>query len=423
MRVSHRALLLGAFGVALSGASRPAFAGDWPVARHDAARTGASPGACPIEKPLVAWRAFMGGRPTSRTSRFGLGNPEMLVAAVGGRFVAKSAVTQATLWKSEILGVGAVDDIADLDGDGAPEVVARTETRVYVLDGQTGVVRFASPEGPFRTPAAARVVDLDGDGLFDLYIDECTACAKPGDMAAGAYSFAAGLASPKALFLRPANVGPPPVHVGTDGIVDLDGDGLPEIVLTSNAEITVIRGNDGSLVATLALPNAKGKPFAQARALEAELDGLPGKELVLVSLDGQISGEAGPAGVTAYRLDPKTGANALLYRHVAADYGDTMVDLADVVADLDGDGIDEVVFSYRSAASASYTTEILRGAAGSVAATLAGARFEGAADLDGKMGAELVLAAPDGLSVHHFDPAGLSLARRSHFRRARLCDE
>jgi len=415
MRCSPRAALLGALVVFGSlGAGSDASADTWPVARHDAARTGASSGFVPVVEPWVTWRAYMGGRPTGRVVSFGLGAPSVFVAATGGRFIGKHAITQATLWKSDLLGPGEVAALADLDGDGASEVVVKTATRAHVLDGATGSTLWSSPDPEFRAPAGVRVTDLDGDGLPDVFVDECTSCATPGTMTAGAFSFANGFASPNVLWMRPANALPAPSHTGTDAIVDLDGDGLPEVVLSSAAEILVVRGDDGSPIVTLGLPGSDGKPFSQSYAIAAELDGLPGEELVIVQPNGQVGAKVGPPGITAYRVDPQAKTSALLFHREASGYDAQMVALSDVAHDLDGDGISEIVFSHRASASDPFTTEILAGATGATVATFLGARFEGAADLGGAPGAELVIATAEGLSVVHLAQGKLWLDSGPH---------
>ncbi|MBK9263004.1 MAG: PQQ-binding-like beta-propeller repeat protein [Polyangiaceae bacterium] len=393
-------LVAAAVGIVDASVAR---ADTWPITRHDAARTGASAGTVPVDQPFVTWRAYMGGRPVAQTVQFGIGDQSTMVAAVGGRFIVKNAMTQATLWKSDMLGVGAVEAIADLDGDDNLEVIVRAETRAHVLDGKTGALLWSSAPDAFRTPAAVRVVDLDGNGLPDVYVDECTTCAKQGTMSAGAYSFASGFAAPKTLWERALNASPSPVNSGSDAIVDLDEDGLAEVVLTSSDKVLVVRGSDGSPIATLALPSQDKNPFPHARVLAAEIDGLPGKELVIVQPSGQVATSAGPAGITVFRLNPKTGTNTLLYRRVADGYDESMVAQVDVVSDLDGNGIDEVIFSHRNASNGVFTTEILSGPSGTSVTTLTGARFEGAANLDGLPGAEVVLASQNGLSIHKLD--------------------
>lgn len=374
----------------------------WPIARHDAERTGASLAHVPIERPYVTWRAYMGGRPRAQTLQFGFQDESSLVAAVGGRFLLKNAMTQAEVWQSDMLGVGDVEALADLDGDEILEIIVRTETRAHVLNANTGAVLWSSAPDSFRTPSSVRVVDLDGNGLPDVYVDECTTCAKKGTMSAGAYSFARGFGQPTTLWERPTASLPAPVNSGSDAIVDLDDDGLPEVVLASGDQILVIRGSNGTTITTLALPTAETNPFPHARAIAAQIDGQPGKELVIVQTSGQVATSGGPTGITVFRLDPRTGTNSLLYRRVASTYDETMVARADIVADIDGNGTAEVIFSHRGASNPQFVTEILSGAAGTPIATFDGARFEGAANLDDKVGAEIVLATENGLSIHQF---------------------
>lgn len=385
-----------------------AHAETWPIARHDASRTGASSATSPIENPYITWRAFMGGRPNATTVQFGIQDQSTLVAAVGGRFLVKNALTQNTAWKSDMLGIGAVEAIEDLDGDKNLEIIVRTETSAHVLDGKTGAVLWSSAPDSFRTPAAIRVVDLDGDAHPDVYIDECTTCAKQGTMSAGAYSFANGFAQPKTLWERAKTATPAPVNSGSDAIVDLDDDGFPEVVLSSGDKILVVRGMDGGLIATLSLPTSDKNPFPHARAIAAQIDGLPGKELVILQPTGQVATSGGPTGVTVFRLDPQTGINSLLYRRVAGGYDESMVTQADVVSDLDGDGLSEVIFSHRGASTLNFTTEILSGVSGQPIVTLNGARFEGAANLDEDPGDEVILATQNGLSVHKFTAGQLT---------------
>lgn len=405
MRSLGHAFVLGL--VAASIHVSDARAETWPIGRHDAARTGASSATSPIENPYITWRAYMGGRPNASTVQFGIHDQSTLVAAVGGRFMVKNAMTQSTAWKSDMLGIGAVEAIEDLDGDKDPEIIVRTETSAHVLNGKTGAVLWSSAPNSFRTPAAIRVVDLDGDKLPDVYVDECTSCAKQGTMSAGAYSFANGFAQPITLWERPKSATPAPVNSGSDAIVDLDEDGFPEVVLSSGDKILVVRGSDGGTIATLSLPTPDKNPFPHARAIAAQIDGFTGKELVILQSTGQVATSGGPTGVTVFRLDPKTGINSLLYRRVAGGYDESMVTQADVVSDLDGDGLSEVIFSHRGASNPNFTTEILSGVSGQPIVTLNGARFEGAANLDDDAGDELILATQNGLSIHKFNAGQL----------------
>src|SRR5689334_5195017 len=85
MRSLGHAFVLGL--VAASMHAGEARADTWPIGRHDAARTGASPAVVPIKEPIVTWQAFMGGRPTALTVQFGIQDQTTMAAAVGGRFI------------------------------------------------------------------------------------------------------------------------------------------------------------------------------------------------------------------------------------------------------------------------------------------------------------------------------------------------
>lgn len=404
-----RAAFCALFGVGALAIARPSAADTWGLPRHDRGRTGASTGSLRMLDPTVKWRAYMGGRHLDSSVRFGLADRSTVFAAVGGRLLAKNVITQATLWSSELLGNGRVIDVADLDGDGRNEVVFATQEHAYILDISTGATRWTSPSDLFLTIAAVRVVDIDGDGLKDVYLDECAGCSKAGLAYAGAYSWGSGGASPTTLWVLPIAGTPPLVNSGSDGILDLDQDGVAEIALSADKEVLLLRGDSGTLIATLGTPDISGHPFGHANAVGAELDGAkPGLELLMIQTAGSVATEMGPPGFTAYHVNPRTGAWSLLWRATASNYDDELVTLADTVVDVDGDGESEVVLSFRAGAdSTSWTTRLLNGATGAVIDELAGARFEGAADLDGVAGAELVLATSAGLGVYRLRSGAL----------------
>ncbi len=406
MRSRHSAALV----VALLGlifASRSEASDTWPVARHDASRTGASLGSFPAGAPVTLWRGYMGGRHADATARFGLSDPGLVVASTGGRFIAKHVVTQAVAWQSELLGTGKVADLADVDGDGQVEVVAFTDERAYLLSRASGNVLWASPAGAFGRVGAVRVVDMNGDSVRDVYIDDASG-AKAGAFSAAAYSFSAGVGAPVELWSRPLNAAPPAVNAGTDSIVDLDGDGVPEVALASFDEMLIVRGDTGAPIASLTLPSSAGHPFSQAEAIAADLDNLPGKELLVVQPNGQVSGSHGPPALMAFKVNPAASQATHLWTKSSGSFEGEIVRSADIVADIDGDGVDEVVASYRSPLTGGiWITEVLAGATGNSLHSLPGARFEGAADLNGAPGAEIVVAGPSGLSVHTAESGAL----------------
>jgi outer membrane protein assembly factor BamB len=342
----------------------------------------------------------MGGAPRDPTARFGLASAEVVVASSGGRFLAKNVVTQAAMWKSDLFGQGTVADIADVNGDGAAEVIAYTDERAYALSASSGAALWSSPPGAFGRIGAVRVADMNGDGLSDIYIDDGSG-AKTGTLTAAAYAFAGGFSAPTLLWSRSVNASPPAINASSDAIVDLNGDGIPEVALASYDEVLFVRGSDGATIASLAMPSSSGDPFSHADAIAAELDGQGGKELLVVQTNGHVATSSGPPGFSAFKVDPVSKASSHLWTRRDNSYEAEIVSLADVAADIDGDGADEVIFSHRSPQSAlQWVTEVLDGATGTTLFSIPGSRFEGAAELDGEPGDEIAVASADGLSLY-----------------------
>ncbi len=396
--VRYSALVLfAASGVAVGGHAN---ADSWKVARHDAGRTGASLGASPLDSAHVAWRTYTGGRPSAATVKFGLDDESMLVASLGGRFVAKDAITQSELWSSPLLGTGSVVEMADLDGDGFVEVVVQTASQAHVLNGTDGSVSWSSPLGAIEVMGAVRVRDLDGDNIADVYLDNGIG-AKPGTKLAAAYSFAGGV--PTEIWSLPVDIAPQSVNSGTDSLVDLNQDGVAEVLLPSWDQVLVVSGQDGSTITSLVPAVLSGHPYPQSSALAAQLDGAPGLEVLVVQPYSGAINQMVP-GVAAYDVDVASGQSTFLWSADIGTFDGELVTNADLATDVDGDGIDEVVLSYRSSANGdAWVTEIRSGATGNVIDQIPDARFEGAAPLDDVPGSELVVASSSGLRAYSAD--------------------
>ncbi len=378
--------------------ARDVAADSWRVPRHDAARSGASAGAVPMASPNVAWRAYQGGEPNDKNVHFGLGGPSTVVTSAGGRFVARNMVTQSVLWKSPMLGAGSVVQFADLNGDQKKEVVVQTAQQAHVLDGATGALLWSSPPDEIQIMGAVHVRDMDGDGLPDVYLDNGIG-AKYGTTIAAAFSFAGGAGHK--IWSLPITTQPIMVNAGEDVLADLDGDGIPEILLASSLAVLVVSGKDGSTIATLTPPTPPGEdyPYFEATGLATELDGQPGKEVLMIERNSIPSQWTRP-GLAAYRLDVSTGQSQMLWAVSTASYDAALIATGDEPSDLDGDGIDEVIMSYRIGTV--WQTNVLNGATGHLLASVPDSRFEGTADLDGVPGKELIVSTVAGLTTFSF---------------------
>ena len=58
--------------------------------------------------------------------------------------------------------------VFDFEGDGSAEVIYNDECFLWVYDGKTGAVRFATPTNSFTGTEAALVADVDGDGRAEM---------------------------------------------------------------------------------------------------------------------------------------------------------------------------------------------------------------------------------------------------------------
>ena len=146
------------------------------------------------EDPIAPGRELAGGNID------GVPGNEVIATTTKGNIVALKG-DGSLLWTSAAAGSTVFVSIADLDQDGAPEVL----TPSYVLDGKTGSVEVTLPGGFINTAA-----DLDGDGQLDIV------------HATGAYNAAGGVMATTGL-------------EGTwSAVADLDLDGKAEVATIAN---------------------------------------------------------------------------------------------------------------------------------------------------------------------------------------------
>lgn len=198
--------------------------------------------------------------------------------------------------------------VADVDGDGSPEVVVVTRRgRLVVVDGATGEVQ-GSVDGLELTPSAGVVLgDVEGDGTWEVFVADVATSLQNGAVhrltADGALVWSRSIDTVGVL-----------QHV-FPSLADLDADGVPEVV----AGRAVVAA-DGALVGS-------GAYGAGASRLGDE--GYGGAASLPVDLDGDGAWEV-LAGNALYAADGTV---------LARTYGD---DGIPAVADFDGDGRPEV---------------------------------------------------------------------------------
>lgn len=101
--------------------------------------------------------------------------PERACEVVAGRYVARDARTGEVAWTIEMPeGQGDLRGstaIADIDGDGQPEVIAGVGCggRLLGIDGATGTIEWERQLGE-RLHSSPSLADLDGDGALEIVI-------------------------------------------------------------------------------------------------------------------------------------------------------------------------------------------------------------------------------------------------------------
>jgi hypothetical protein len=326
------ALVIGLAGVRVAGA-------DWPLSRHDPARTGATTGQSNLRTPAPYWRYYLGGS-------IGPGVAEPITVAGGGpgqAFVTggRLSVTRADgtpLWASANLAMTALIGTGDLDGDGTLELVTQSIDQVFVFAALDGALRWAEPVGEMGTINGVRLGDVDGDGRPEIFIQECMCCEVRSGETGVAWSFAAGFANPRRVWRLP--------YAYCSGyramlIDDFTGDGTPDVSLANNDDIKIL---DGATAQIRASSPDLGQWAAIAHCEPHDIVAGGGKELICaLSSSLAIPGQGHRVFALGYRTNP--ARLDVLWSTNIGDVDTEFVLGAGWIQDLDGDGTLEVAAS------------------------------------------------------------------------------
>ncbi|MEO7328690.1 MAG: hypothetical protein ABI193_08945 [Minicystis sp.] len=377
--LSSRGAFVGA-ALLLAALLAPAAArADWPMARHDARRTGMAPGKSNIKQPKVRWSSYLGG--TLRADALlaydidGDGRAE-IIHSTGGAVAAKRP-DDTVIWRTRVYGLGLLLGVADFDGDGKQELLVYTPHNAYLLDVTTGKVVWAQPDGEMGVIAGyARMVPRAGGKYTDVILPECGGCGGSKDKQSGfVYSFTQGFGNPTRVKI-PMEVGVTPVLT----VADLDGAGKLAILINdddkpqSPPSLSKVNLLDETTGASL-LPAAFDihESTVSVTCVPGDIDGFPGEELVCVASPGQ-------AGDRIFALK-WNGVSLSQLWSIVANPGEVFNNVfTNPLVDLDGDGKPEVAVSL-SHADGTYSTRVYS-PLGALLASYAGLRYLGTAVLD-----------------------------------------
>ncbi len=334
----------------------------WPMSHHDVRRTNHSPASGAIATPVTIWRYFLGGAPVQPLAHdVDLDGAQDVLSLEGGRAVART-ISGKVLWETAPLGATRFAGVADLTGDGTPEVVVISSIAAYALSAQTGKVLWTSPAGLFSQLAYAAVADFDGDGTSDLALADNGGAGLSASPATHVYRFV-GAVTETAKTTLPM----PGVDVAGAGgqmTMDIDGDGLADFLVPGVEHLFGFSGKTGALLAKSdALPHMT-YAYTSGVSRPAKDGGAPW----LVFSADYATNDAKHSLRGVYVLRRVDTALVVQWSMAEADVAGHVRLLPGAVGDLDGDGLEEVILA--RLAQGVWTVEARDLATGTVLATL-----------------------------------------------------
>ena len=349
----------------------------WGSSRGGPERDGHRPGSAELGNPQVKWRERLGGGLGNMGYWIETGELPQVHVATGGRLRVK-LWDDALRWETPLYALDQVVAAVDPDGDGNRDVTvaaAMGPSPVLAAIGRDAAELWISPTDDLAPLAAVRIVDLDGDGVLDVYASFIRASSS-GAVAAAWLSPAGGFGSPAPIWTLPAT-DRDYVAGFQDVVAEIDGTAGLEIVAPGHRRIYVYDAVTGALESTSAeLPPI---PYGRATLRPADVDGDGDAELLAFSNQAW----AAPNNrryVGLLDWDPTAGAMVFRWARDVADAATDRVAFADEsVIDLDGDGALEVVFSIYEEARATWTLEVRDAGTGTLLDALDGSRFSAVA--------------------------------------------
>ncbi len=243
--------------------------------------------------------------------------------------------------------VTALDVAGDLDGDGFRELVVGTAFtdeisgdlgRTRVLSGADGALlhEVVGQPGSWTGYDVAALGDLDGDGVDDFATGE----PRQGGDDRGRVRVWSG--ADGALLWATAGAGGDQMGTAVDGVDDVDGDGVPDVVAGApgadvgwnrDGAVRLLSGVDGSLLREWG-GNADSENWGSAVAGFPDVDGdgvpdVAGASVRAMGNAGVVKVWSGATGIVIHRL---TGA---LFEALGSSLADA--------GDLDGDGVHDLL--------------------------------------------------------------------------------
>ncbi len=388
---------------------------EWPMARHDARRSGFVDGTAPIATPQPAWTTFLGGKlqwhqwiPGAFVSVTGTLS---VVALIGGNLESRR-IDDGLLWSTSLYALDNLCGRYDLDGDGSKEIVASGRGpegafSAFVFDSLTGQQLWRTAPGLIgHIDDSVRIVDVDGDGIVDLFAVNANP-TEPGATPKKGFVFTFASGYDAAVQLSSLDTAAPrdyPVDY-YDAVLDMNGDLSPDLFVMGRDNVYLYDLATGVLHG--ATDDDAGKTSAgRAKTRVTDVDG-DGDDEVLIFPSGGWSATYNSVRVAMFDWDHLAARPVLVWERAAADFDTDQMAHADTsIAAVTGLQ-EQVVVAFRHAPAPDFLLEVLDTATGALVTSVADARPLATHDVNGDGMAEIFIERLDGTrAVLTHDGAG-----------------
>jgi hypothetical protein len=279
-----------------------------------------------------------------------------IVSAASVTLLGSTASAQTNLFtfhgEQASYGLGAaIVDAGDVDGDGVSDFLIgvpheTSHGTVRLISGATGALIYALhspvPTGQFGF-SAANIGDIDGDGIADFAIGDISA---PGPLGAtgGVYVFSG--ATGIQLYALYSSTSPSFFGALVAGVGDVDGDGVPDFLVTAGSDETtgflgvsyLFSGASGTLLFTVTPPPGfSGYGSSVVGLGDVDGDGVPDFAAGAVA-------DSNAGGTISGRVTVFSGATfAPIYSIIGPHEGATIGSSLARVEDVDGDGVPDLL--------------------------------------------------------------------------------
>lgn len=365
--------------------------GEWHMYRRDHRLHGRSPLPGTITTPAIRWSFPLGG---SENECFPVpaANGRMDLLFAYGGCVVRTDGTGATLWKSRSYGINAIGAVADLDGDGMMEIACSTGYEVIVLAAESGALLMRYDVGFPRssgTPAGTLL------------------CHQFDKQSRGMHLIAPMMSAKEVLVFdfRNGNRAGTLAHTlwmddafhPTAVAADMDNDGTDELVISKLSGLYVFNVLTGAMITSVTWKSngERHRNYGLHQLIDIDGDGV--REVVIVA-------ERVARHMAVIDNDGKGTLTPLWDRFVEFIYPSDTTELrhcGNSVADVDGDGKPElIVCLFNDRKDERWWLEIIDPLTGAVKMAMPDTYLWGVQDINGDGVPELLVG-----TEHHRNPA------------------